>query len=294
MKPDVTMSKKHCLTFIIFLCTASVYAQPFIDLVNFSFSRSRPTSLFTDDNASFYSKSFSINSTLPLKIDSNNIISINPYVDRHLYQLKSEGNSTRYLGIGAPLFFIHQWKNTAWKTSFGFIIRNNNRDDLEDNKKSTQYGGVLLNSFGKKESLKLKFGVYVNTEFYGLYVTPLLGIDWRVNKKLNVFGVLPGSMNVEYKLHKVLHAGVAFRGSIATYRIEDEFFYRLDDNYIKLFADVYATNQIVLFAEYGHSVLRRVRMGKRINGHTSYFDDDKANGYYVRFGIAYRLRLDKK
>lgn len=278
--------------FFLLLCYSKSNAQPFIDIVNFSVYKSRPTNLFSSDDNSFYSNSFSINSTLPLKLDSNNLISLNPFIDSHKYRLKTKLGGTRYTSTGIPVFFVHQWKNTYWKTSAGFIGRINKNEDRDETKNIYQYGGVLINTFGKKESLKLKFGMYINTEFYGWYVTPLLGLDWRVNKKLNVFGVLPSNMNAEYKLHRLLHTGIAFKGSIATYRIEDEIFYRIDDNYIKLFADVYATSKIVLTIEYGHSVLRRIRTGQRIDSETEYMSDDKANGYFLKAGLAYRIRMD--
>lgn len=269
-------------------------AQPYIDVINVSINKSRPTSYFKDDTISFYTKSFSISTTFPLRFDSNNVVSFNPYVDRHLYQFENEQLSTKYIGLGLPVFYIHQWKNTTLKTSAGFIVRNNHIGEPTSGKESFQYGGVLLNTFGKKENFKIKFGVYANTEFYGLYITPLLGLDWRVNKKLNVFGVLPSNMNVEYKLYQVVHTGIAFKGSIASYRIEDELFYRIDDNYIKLYLDAYLTKSVVLFAEYGHSVLRRIRTGKSIDGNTKYVKDYKANGNFTRFGFAYRLRFDEK
>ncbi|MBK7854343.1 MAG: hypothetical protein IPJ79_05050 [Bacteroidetes bacterium] len=290
----ITYVKEIFCTFFLLWFNVKSKAQPFIDVVNFSLYKSRPTNFFSSDDNSFYSNSFSINSTLPLKLDSNNLISLNPFVDSHRYQLKTNRGSTRYTSIGIPIFFIHQWKNTHWKTSAGFVGRMNKNDDKDETKNIYQYGGVLLNTFWKKESIKFKFGVYLNTEFYGLYVTPLLGLDWRVNKKLNVFGVLPSNMNAEYKLHSRLHTGIAFKGSIASYRIEDEFFYRVDDNYIKLFADVYATKKIVLTVEYGHSVLRRIRTGKRTDSKTEYLNDEKANGYFLKAGVAYRIRMDKE
>lgn len=288
------MNKKILISIFIVFIAFQTYAQPFVDLINLSFYKSEPTSFFKDDDNAFYSNSFSVSTTLPLELDSNNIISFNPYADRHHFRLRTESESTRYMGLGMPVFFIHQWKNPAWKTSAGIIFRNNHKNEPAWNKKSFQYGGVLLNTYGKKESFKIKFGVYVNTEFYGLYVTPLLGIDWRADRKLNIFGVLPGNMNIEYKLHKSVHTGISFKGSITSYRVEDEFFYRIDDNYIKLYADLYMTKQLVLFGEYGHSVLRRVRSGKRINHKTKYLSDDTANGYFFRLGFAYRLRLDDK
>jgi hypothetical protein len=288
-----SMNKTGFIIFALgcFLSSVSL-AQSFVDIANVSFYKSRPTNLFSNDNQSFYSKSFSVNVNLPIKIDSNNLISFNPVVDRHNYQLKTSTYSTRYLGLTAPLFFVHHWKNANWKTSVGFIFRNNSIDEPSPNKNSFQYGGVLLNTFGKKENLKFKFGVYANTEFFGLYVMPLLGIDWRVNKKLNVFGVLPSSMTVEYKINRRVSSGLVFKGGTASYRIEDEFFFRLDDNYLKVFVDVYLTHRIVLFAEYGHSVLRKIRSGKRINGETVYLTNNEANGYQLRFGFAYRIRLD--
>ena len=82
-------------------------------------------------------------------------------------------------------------------------------------------GGVLLAGYTKNTNLKYKFGVYVNNEFFGVFVMPLAGIDWRINDRNNLFGILPGRLTFELKLNNNFYAGANFRAITNSYRLDN-------------------------------------------------------------------------
>ncbi len=158
-----------------------------------------------------------------------------------------------------------------------------------------QIGGAVLNTYLKKENLKFKFGAYYNSEFFGPFFLPLLGIDWNVNPKLNVFGVLPAGMTIEYKASpKKFHTGIMFRTITNSYDMNfTTSFVRINDNHLKLFFDFYLPGNTVFSLEAGHSVLRKYKLGQKINTGTVYTDNKIKDGYLFKAAFYLRLRTDK-
>ena len=160
-----------------------------------------------------------------------------------------------------------------------------------------QYGGVLLSTWKKNQDLSFKFGLYYNKEFFGNYFIPLVGLDWKIDSKNNLFGVLPGSMTFEHKVTSRFYYGLAFRAFTNSYREEpvDPLFVgynylRIDDNPLGIYADTYLSKKIVLSAEAGYTILRRYRYGyKTENIHTK--TDYKCDNFYFKASLAYRLRF---
>jgi hypothetical protein len=68
---------------------------------------------------------------------------------------------------------------------------------------------------------------------------PLVGLDWKINAKNNLFGVLPGYMIFEHKVTPRFYYGFAFRALTNSY-LEDtgdmalfdrgKYYLRIDDN----------------------------------------------------------------
>jgi len=147
----------------------------------------------------------------------------------------------------------------------------------------------------------LKFGIYYNKEFFGNYFMPLAGIDWQINDKNTLFGVLPGNFVFEHKVSKSFRYGSAFRALTNSYRLETtdpcgngdctgQNYLRIDDNQLGAYADTYLSKRIVLSAESGYTILRRYRFGfkgESIHQKTDYYCDN----FYFRASLVYRMAL---
>ena len=113
--------------------------------------------------------------------------------------------------------------------------------------------------------------------------------NWRSNKT-NVYGVLPGSLTIERKLNTVFYFGIAFRAITNSYQQYNNKFIRIDDNQLTLFIDYYLSKHIVLNAEAGHSVFRRIRLGDNQNHPFYYFTAKTNDNWLLKTSLAYRLR----
>ena len=86
-------------------------------------------------------------------------------------------------------------------------------DSSLQKKSELQIGGALIAAYKRKGKLTWKLGVYINNEYFGIFVMPLLGINWEIGKKDYLFGVLPGSLTYEHKINVYILLWGKFQGN---------------------------------------------------------------------------------
>jgi hypothetical protein len=289
--------KKLVLLFCITI-SYTIYAQPYLDLVKIDYTYS-PGKGINEKTNSLQSNYFNANINLPIELKKGgDAIILNPFFENK--EGKVSSNDFHVLGEGALLGFLKRDIIMNWNLLTGFIVRQNTEagQSLQDD---WQYGGLILTTYKKSQSLSLKFGLYYNKEFFGNYFMPLVGIDWQINPKTNLFGVLPGSMTLDHKTSERFHYGFTFRALTNSYRLQTENacaegdctgknYLRIDDNQLGTFGDVYLSKKIVLTGEAGYTILRRYRYGfkgQTVNDKTDYKNDN----FYFRASLAYRIGL---
>ena len=74
--------------------------------------------------------------------------------------------------------------------------------DMKDRNLMTyaQLGGIFLENYIVNNHLKFKLGLYYNREAFGNFFMPLVGMDWKVNKRLSLYGTLPSNYRVEINI----------------------------------------------------------------------------------------------
>ena len=94
-----------------------------------------------------------------------------------------------------------------------------------------QVGGILLWKYKAKENLTYNFGVYVSTEIFSVYSTPILGLYYQsLNKKLEVNLTLPIYADVNYKILKKVRIGADMLALTAGYDLNQ---YSLASSYVQ-------------------------------------------------------------
>ncbi|HKR06594.1 MAG TPA: DUF6268 family outer membrane beta-barrel protein, partial [Bacteroidia bacterium] len=266
-------------------------AQPYFDIANIYYQQSPDNSLIHSDENPLKTQLVSASVQAAFKIKKDYFI-INPFCDYYQLQFSFPGKQELY-GTGLSLTYLKQWKNEKWSTAFVAIPRVNS-DMKKVDGDDYQIGGALLGIYKKNENLSYKFGVYYNSEFFGPFILPLLGIEWKVSPGLNIFGVLPNQLNLQYEFSKIFYGGIKLAFITNSYRVDDHSFLRINDNHVKINLDTYFTKNIVFNLQAGQSVLRKYRTGFRENGSTNYMNLNVNDGLIFRAGIIYRLRLDEK
>ena len=267
--------------------TSSCIAQPFIDLVNIQYVNSPDHSVSNEKKNVTSLKNFSIQTTIPFQFkNKTDAIIISPAFEMWSPEVEAiDENFEHQYGVALPVAYLKTLHNSDWSILSMVIVRKNGYELSLDN--NWQVAGVMVASFKANENLTYKFGVYASGEFFGLFVRPLLGIDWQVNKKTSVYGILPGSMNLEHKLKSNLYAGASFKAITSSYRTPDGY-WRLDENRLGVFLDYYLTKQIAINMEAGHSILRKLRTGQEDMPDV---DWNASDNLYGKLGLAYRVRF---
>ena len=279
------------LLLLAILLYTSTQAQPYLDAVQTVYETSPG-----GDPKQF--SHFRASANIPLVMKDSSIFVINPIWEDRWIKIYEQSEQVHLRGFITWLTYSRKIA-TNWSAMIAFIPRWNGQPQIQFSE-GFQAGGAMLFTYQKKPELQFKFGVYFNNEFYGLRFIPLLGLDWTISKSERIFGVLPGYMVYENRISKRFAWGANFRTFTNSYKLSSDYpmppqvnFMRIDDNQLGPYVDVYLLPRIVLNAEAGYSILRKVRTGygKTSSDEYNVLSDNSAP--YIRVALQYRLRLDK-
>lgn len=300
---------------LLLLIPGSAAAQPFIDVVGVGALGSCRWPIPADDRGSIDGRLGRLDGTLtvPIKINGKgDKIILGAYYERWSIlpdlgqDLVGSSMFEQVNGISVPLTHLRTLVEDRWKMSFTGIGRwmSFTADDPSaldggvQEKTDFQIGGAILASRILRPELTWRFGLYVNNDAFGVFARPLLGIDWRINDRHNLFGVLPNALTYEHKAGRHFHWGLNYRAITASYGEHGGDFRRLDENTLGAFLDFYILpSEFVLRIEAGHSVLSKYRGGEGSVhydelGDGRYVDYGLGDGPYLRALLAFRVRLD--
>lgn len=262
-------------------------AQPHIDLLNVQYIQSPDQGLFNQQKNPTILTYFSAQSTIPFQFkNKKDALILSPQFETWSPTVENINSPfNNQYGIALPISYLKALANDDWTVISTLIIRKNGSELWAEN--NWQVGGAVLISFKANETLRYRVGIYANQEFFGLFIIPLVGLDWQISKKTNLFGVLPGSLTLEHKLSRKIYAGATFRSITNSYKMPGGF-WRLDENRIGIFADYYIAKKFVLNIEAGHSVLRKMRTGENSKQYENWNVNDNL---FLKSALVYRLRL---
>ena len=221
---------------------------------------------------------------------------LNPIWERRLITENDSSGSFMVRGLITWLSYTRNF-GKKWSVQLSAIPRFMGTVSLQYSQ-GFQMGGAFLVSHKPRPGLKYQLGMYYNKELFGNFFLPLLGIDWKINARSNLFGVLPGYLVYENRISKKLSWGGNFRTFTSTYRIAGhdnnygDDYLRVQDNQLGIYTDIYLMPKLVLNAEAGHTVMRRIATGLSENPgrNHEHILSDKDN-FYFRLTLQYRLRF---
>lgn len=225
---------------------------------------------------------------LPIKLKENSYLILSPTYEK--WQLDLNNEESIYPAVQSfsfPVGLILPFKNSKWSLTLIPVLRWNAEQMFGNN--SFQVGNVALVAYARKPQQKFRFGVYTSTEFFGLFIVPLVGTDWRIDDKNYLFGALPGRLTFEHKLSAKWYGGATFRAPTNSYRLNNGQFIRLDDNQISLYADYYPAKNLCVTLEPGLGVMRRLRTGADQSSYLSKVN--WGDGFFIKLSTAYRIRF---
>lgn len=268
-----------------FLFTAQIAAQPFVDPFQVRYMNAYSTGEGKD-------RPFDhlwAGSDLPIKLNKKNMyLLLSPYYE--LWRIQPVDNEETYPdvhSIAFPVGLIVPISQSKFSFTVMPTVRVNGEKPFGEN--TFQYGGATLVTFTRKPLQSFRLGVYANKEFFGWFIVPLLGVDWRLNEKNYLFGIMPGRLTYEHEWSETLYGGATFRAPTSSFRLTDGQYLRLDDQQLSLYLDYYAARHICFTLEGGYGIFRKIRTGLNNRDHIT--DLKWGNGPFIKLSGSYRIRL---
>lgn len=284
----VLPQKRLCFSgylIIILLSAGMSNAQPYLDIVYVKNTLSPNTGLFNREKNDVTINYFNIGTNLPVQFrNKKDALIFSPYFESWSAQVIRQKRQN-YFGIGLPVTLSKSIPGSRWNILLTGIVRLN--DSSIRTKEHIQTGGAFIAGYQRNQKLTWKFGLYINNEHFGVFVMPLLGIDWKITPRDNLFGILPGTLTYEHKINTHFYFGANFRAITSSYGTTKGY-WRIDENQLGIYLDSYFTKNIVLNIEAGHSLFRKMKTG--VKGLSS-DDADVNDNLYFKLSLAYRLRF---
>jgi hypothetical protein len=272
---------------VLFICAHRATAQPFLDVISLKYANS-PSAGKTDQNNNKTKLQYlAVNTNLPIRFkNKKDAIIFSPFYEEWWSKINN-GDWERYHGLSLPVSLVKSIPYTRWSVLLNVITRLN--DSSISKRTSLQVGGAFVVNYKRTDKLTWKLGVYMNNELFGVFVMPLAGIDWKINDRNNLFGILPGSLTYEHKINDHFYYGATFRAITNSYGRSNGY-WRIDENQLGLYLDTYLNQNWVFTAEAGHSLLRKIRTGLK---HVAKYDREVDDNLYFRVSVAYRVRFKR-
>jgi hypothetical protein len=229
-----------------------------------------------------------VGSDLPIKLKERTYLILSPAYEQWQFEMgNAETTYPTLRGLSLPVGLITPFGESKWSLTLMPIVRTYGAELFMD--ESFQVGAIALATYARTPTQKFSFGAYANAEFFGLFAIPLVGIDWRIDDRNYLFGVVPSNLTFEHRWTDHWYGGFLFRSPMNSYRLDNGEYLRLNDAQVSLFSDHYLTDHLCLTLEAGYGLLRQLRTG--VDGRNYLTEPDWGDGVLVRVSAAYRVRL---
>jgi hypothetical protein len=291
--------KKFLLFFLLLTASLNFYSQPFADVLS---ANCQTFSSTYDSLPGHKNKTddYFLNFFLPKVFKNGNTLLVRLNGETLNSTISGDTSySHRISSVSLPLGMKFLSKNKKWETILIAVpkIASDFRDRTDSY--DWQMGGIFLEQYVVSDKMKFKLGLYYNREAFGNFFMPLVGVDWRINKRLNLYGVIPSNYRFEVNLIKDrLYTGLCYKAATRSFRLAKQFnndYVRYDEQQVKLFLEGFVYKKILLFVDAGYSVgdnpLQFAYGTKTLSNDNPVFTTLKSYPVF-NFGIAYRVRLD--
>lgn len=281
---------KKIILFILLAITTSLlsplFAQDFVDLLRLKYADT-PLNQFDSSTATTRIQEFDIDATLPIQFENENafitgfnIQRLSTKINPNYPELTSV--YTILLKIGMNIKHSEKWTGT-------YMLLPKLSSDLKYvNAEDFQLGAYVLFKYAKTANLKYQFGMYYNSELFGPFFVPLLGIYYMSpSKKLEINASLPVWADINYRFNDWFRLGFSFSAFVRSYNINEPQFSKNGEYLVK------ASNEPMLYLQFEptKSLIIQTKIGYSIGRNYRIYDEKDR----VTFGLsAFRIGDDRE
>ncbi|MBX2971451.1 MAG: hypothetical protein KF803_18940 [Cyclobacteriaceae bacterium] len=252
------------LIFLLTFITSSLSAQSAIDILTIGGVVGIPSAYQNPLNGKATESNLLVNLKLPTKFNDKTI-----WYNDFTY---SGFNVTNDIEV-RPTEYLTAMRMHGIILQTGVVRKINDRNGFQllavprymsdfkgSDSKSWQLGAIALFEHRKHERLMTRYGFLYNQELFGPLLVPLIYLDWQINDKWSITGLMPINLKISYKVNEALTAGFSHFGFITTYRLGQEEFKTdyIERNSIDetLFARWNTHGNIFIEVRFGYSLSR--------------------------------------
>jgi hypothetical protein len=206
------------LTVLALLFAQALVAQDYVDVARMHYATSTVNDFDGNANGSRLEEVF-LDLTVPIVLnDRVSILTGGIYegIRTQLYPDK-ERESIQSFTLKAGINWTHSEK---WTGTYVFLPKVASDFQNPLTSKDFQFGAFGLMKYTHKPNLIYKFGIYGNTELFGPWVVPILGLYYlSPSQKFEANLTLPLTADMNYKLSSRFHVGANFFGLVRTYNL---------------------------------------------------------------------------
>lgn len=207
--------------FVLFgLVAVQVWSQNYFNLGQLSYTNT-PQNKFDSGRGQTQVEELALQFEIPIVINERTTLLAGFFTNQTAVKLDPHNPETKLKVLGLGLG-VHKTFNPTWSATFmGFPKIASDVITLSGN--NTQFAFLTLISQTKQANLKYRYGIYANTEKYGLIIVPILGLYYlSPNSRLDANLNLPILADINYLLRKNLWLGIKFDGLGTTYYLNNQ------------------------------------------------------------------------
>jgi len=259
---------KYLLSVLIGITYFQGFSQNYVDIVNLTYTNT-PANDFEAADASTTVEELRFEFNFPVVINKSTTFLSGLYTDKTKLHLDPLLPSTNLNVVGLK-FGVHKILNDTWATTL-MVFPKLASDKIEFSNDNFQFAFLSLFTQKKHSNLKYKYGVYANTEKYGLIIVPIIGLYYvSPNKKFESNLNLPIRADINYKLNNKLWLGMKFDGLGTTYNLNEQN-YGVQNAYVSK-----TSNELVSYLKFklSKSIYLNTKIGYAISRNYKVYDQN--------------------
>ena len=196
------------------------FAQNYFDIVNLTYTNT-PQNDFEISNAQTHVEELALELNFPILINEKTILLTGIIANKTKLNLDANMPISNLNVLGMN-FGVNQTFSNKWSSTF-MLFSKIASDKIKLSNDNLQLAFLALFTNKKRSDLKYRYGLYANTEKYGLIIVPILGLYYiSPSKKFEVDLNLPITGDINYGINKKTWIGMRFDGLGTTYNLNNQ------------------------------------------------------------------------
>jgi hypothetical protein len=199
---------------------SQAFSQSYFDIFNFTYTTT-PANDFEVYDAQTSVEELALEFNFPVVINEESILFTGLFANKTNLNFDASRPSANLNVLGLKVG-LNRTFNDKWSGTF-LLFTKIASDKITFSQDNLQYAFLSLFTNKKRADLKYRYGIYANTEKYGIILVPVIGLYYKSeNQKFEADMNLPIIAEMNYKVYEKAWVGLRFDGLGTTYNLNDQ------------------------------------------------------------------------